>query len=219
MKKYFLLSVMLVSFVIFSCSAPTFINDSWKKSGYNGKKFQKIMVISAGGESFIERAILESEVIKKLKVNNIDGVSGVEILPNESFDKDKDGNVDDKGEFENLIKNKVKELNIDGVIFLTLKDLKKDVKYTPGTTVYSPTFYYDPFYRHYYTVYNAVHSPGYYTKTARYYMETSLFDAITNELVYSILSETIDPQSINDFAKSYSEGIVNKMINDKAIIK
>jgi hypothetical protein len=213
MKKIILLFIISASFIIFSCSAPTFINDSWKKAGYNGKKYHKIMVISAGGDSFVERAIVESEVIATLKLNNVSGISGVEVIPDNSFDKDKDGKVDDKSEFENLIKNKVKELDIEGIIFLALKDVKKDVKYIP------PETYFNPFYNHYFTVYNSIHTPGYFSTTSKFYMETSLFDTGTNELVYSVLSETISPQSVKDFAKSFSSEVIQKMINDKAIIK
>lgn len=219
MKKIILLSLLTASFIVFSCGAPTFINDSWKKSSYNGKKFQKIMVISAGGENFVERAIVESEVIKTLKQYNIVSISGVEVLPNKSFDKDIDGKVDDKTEFENLLKNKVNELNIDGIIFISLKDIKKDVKYIPGTTTYFPDFYKNPFSSHYFAVYNSIHTPGYFSTTSRFYMETSLFDISTNEPVYSVLSETISPQSVNDFAKSFSSEVIKKMITDKVIMK
>jgi len=52
-----------------------------------------------------------------------------------------------------------------------------------------------------------------------YYLETNLYDAKTEELIWSAQSQTYNPSNINSFLKGYLKSIKRKMIDDGLIAK
>ena len=72
----------------------------------------------------------------------------------------------------------------------------------------------------YYSYYNPVmYDPGYYATDKNYYLEINLYDAKTEELVWSAQSETTNPTSIETFSNSFSQLVVNQLIKDGLISK
>jgi hypothetical protein len=72
----------------------------------------------------------------------------------------------------------------------------------------------------YYSYYNPVmYDPGYYATDKNYYLEINLYDAKTEELVWSAQSETTNPSSIETFSYSFSQLVVNQLIKDGLISK
>ena len=59
-----------------------------------------------------------------------------------------------------------------------------------------------------------VYSPGYYDQTKIYYIETNLYNAKTEELIWTAQSRTYDPTSINSFLKGYVDAIYDRMVKD-----
>ena len=45
-------------------------------------------------------------------------------------------------------------------------------------------------------------------------METNIYDVATDELVWSAQSETVNPGSIQQFAKEYPKILIERMISD-----
>ena len=56
-----------------------------------------------------------------------------------------------------------------------------------------------------------MYSPGYYEDDKVYYIETNLYDADTEELLWSAQSETYNPTSLPDFASDFAEVVVARM--------
>ena len=64
-----------------------------------------------------------------------------------------------------------------------------------------------------------MYDPGYYATDKNYYLEINLYDAKTEELVWSAQSETTNPSSIETFSNSFSQLVVNQLIKDGLISK
>ncbi|PRY48336.1 hypothetical protein B0I27_11537 [Arcticibacter pallidicorallinus] len=62
-----------------------------------------------------------------------------------------------------------------------------------------------------------LYNPGYYDKTDVYYLETNLYNAKTEELIWAAQSETYDPSSITDFLKGYVKSNYERMQKDGLI--
>jgi hypothetical protein len=50
-----------------------------------------------------------------------------------------------------------------------------------------------------------------------YYLETNLYDAKTEELIWAAQSETYDPSNINSFIKGYVKSTLERMQKDGLI--
>lgn len=220
MKKATLFfAVIILSSVLYSCGSLTYVTDVWNKQGFNGKKFNKVAVFAVAKENVLARRLIEDAVVKELGANGVSAIVTYDVFPQDTFDKDKDGKVDNSKDAEELIKAKTKELNVDGVLVLNLKDIKNDRKYVPGVPNYIPTYYYAPYYNYYFMSYDRVYSQGYYVKNTDVYFESCLYDINQSELLYSVLSETVNPTSLGDFTKSYSKALAKTLVDQKVLLK
>lgn len=52
------------------------------------------------------------------------------------------------------------------------------------------------------------------TTDKNYYLEANLYDAATEELVWSSQSETTNPSSLETFSKTFAQAIVQQMRKD-----
>jgi len=217
MKKIILsVIVILTMTIISSCSSVTEITGTWKKPATPAKKYSKIMVLGLTGD-IVKRAAVENSVVQNLMKNGINAVAGSNILPDQFMDSDKNGKVDD--EAKKIIITKLKEQGIDGAFTMSLDDVKESEHYVPGSTYYVPHTGYYPFYNYYYTSYERVNTPGYYAKTTNVYLTSNFYDVASEQLVWSAQSNTINPQSLTDFAKSYGASIVGDFLGDGIVKK
>jgi hypothetical protein len=60
-------------------------------------------------------------------------------------------------------------------------------------------------------------APRYYDNRKIYYLETHLYDAHAEELIWAAQSETYDPLNINDFLKGYIKSIYKQKVKDGLI--
>jgi len=213
------ISVFIIAAFIYSCGTSTYISNTWEKPGFSGKKFNKVLVVAIAKKNTSGERTLEDLVVKKLKESGINAVQSYSAIPRDLIDKNKDGKIDDNDEAKKIFDDKLTELGIDGALIMALKDVSKEQYYVPGTTAWTPSYYYTPYHSYYFNTYNAVYSPGYYVNNTDVYFESSVFTAEKKELVYSVLSETSNPSSLNDFLNSYSTTLVNKLIQDRVVLR
>jgi hypothetical protein len=188
-------------FMVTSCAttATTELKKVWRDSDYAGK-IKKVLVIGV-----IERTAIkwffEIEMAKQLKVRGIDAIAGNLVLPHDK-EADKD-----------LIVSRLKELDADGVLIARLVKRKTLEQYIPGDDYYGRP-YYAPHYRgwpsYYSRSYGTVHSSGYMTRNEVVIVETLLFDAGSEQLVWSALSNTFVEGDSEKLIRSF----VQVMIND-----
>ncbi len=219
MKKLFLiLTCFVIAGLISSCSSVTDITGTWKKPGASSQKYNKLIVLGLSSD-LVKRATVEKSVVSNLRSYGINAVAGSNVLPDNILDSDGDGKVDDKEKVKKLVQTKFKELGVDGALIISLLDVKEEEHYVPGTSYYAPYTSYYPFYNYYWTYYDMVHTPGYYTKTTSIFLTTNFYNIASEELLWSAQSETVNPQSLSDFAKSYSSVLVQDFIGSGLIKK
>lgn len=213
------ISVFVLAMFLYSCGTSTYISNTWEKSGYSGKKFNKLLVLAIAKKNVSGERTLEDMVVKKLKESGINAVQSYTAIPRDLIDKNRDGKVDDNDAARDLLESKIQELGIDGAIIMALKDVSKEQYYVPGTTAWTPSYYYTPYHSYYFNSYNAVYSPGYYVNNTNVYFESSVFTAANRELVYAVQSETSNPANLSDFINSYATTLVNKLIEDRVVLR
>src|SRR4030095_11385643 len=203
--------IFLVSLISFCCTgASTDFSGSWKKPGYTGQKFNNILVVAISND-IIKRSNVEDAVVRQLRDNKINAGSSIKVLDYSKLQQD-NAHLDSTKREET--KSQLKSLGYDGVITVSLLDIKEKTEYVPGTSYYTPGFY-----SYWYGTYTYVNNPGYYVNKTSVYLETRLYDLGTEDLLWAGQPVTENPTDIKEFAASFSASIVPKMISNKAILR
>jgi hypothetical protein len=203
-----------------SCSSVTEVTGTWKKPGATSQKYTKIVVLGVS-KDIVKRSTVENAIVTNMRSNGINAVAGTTLMPDTYLDSDGDGKVDPKVKDE--VVPKLKAAGVDGAFVVSLVGTKEEERYVPGTYSYGPTYspyagYYG-FNSYYYGAMNTVYSPGYYTKQTNVFFASNFYNVSTEQLIWSAQSETLNPQSLSDFSKSYASSIVEDFISSGVIRK
>jgi len=166
---------LFMALFITAC-ATTKLTSAWKDPAYQ-KLPRKIMVIGLAKKPVIKR-IFEDEFVRQIKVRGINAIAGYTVM------------ADWKQGDHDVIAAKMKEHGADAVLITRLVS-KKTVKfYMPGNVYYPPVNYGN--WRDYYGYGSqAVYTPGYMAEDEYAIMETNLYNAANDKLIWAAASETV----------------------------
>jgi hypothetical protein len=185
-----------------ACST-TYVSSLWKDPTYQVKP-HKIMIIGIA-KSPANKRTLEDDFAEQLKLRGTDAVSSYAILPD-----DKDGNKD-------AIAAKMKEQGADAVLITRIASRK--TVYTNLLGVYAPPQSYRTWQNYYEYGYDNISSPNYVEETKYAVMETNMYDAGNDKLIWSASSETEITGTDQKFIKSYVNVIVKNMTKQKLLMR
>jgi hypothetical protein len=185
-----------------ACST-TYVSSLWKDPTYQVKP-HKIMIIGIAKNPANKRT-LEDDFAKRLKLQGTDAVSSYAILPD-----DKDGNKD-------AIVAKMKEQGADAVLITRIADRK--TVYRNLLEVYAPPQSYSTWQNYYEYGYGNITSPNYVEETKYAVMETNMYDAGNDKLIWSASSETQITGTDQKFIKSYVDVMVKSMTKQKLLMR
>ena len=201
MKTRVIVSLIAMTF-LWSCA--TSMKYTWTKENYQGKKFNKILVV-VESQTQQGRADGENTMVKYLQKEGINATNSLSVFPQTAI----------KGTLtEEEIKSRIKAGNYDAVLVTSLVDAStRDVR-EGGGTYYQPVAY--RYGRSIRSGYVHMQEPEYYRQQKTYVLETQLFDvtdsANKESVVWSGQSSLTDP-----VAKSYSKTLVKTLIESGTI--
>ncbi|WP_448697866.1 hypothetical protein ACFGVR_13745 [Mucilaginibacter sp. AW1-3] len=205
MKKLGYLNLVFMA-ILFSvaCSTSTSIMSSYKAPGIGHVSYKKIFV-SALTDNAAVRQTVENELARYMSTKGIVTVKSSDAFPpnfhSTGEDKDKD-----------VVLSKIRSSNCDGIFTIAMVNKETETRYVPGSGPVGP--YYGSFGAYYGYGYGSFYSAGYYTEDKVYYMQTNIFDAKTESLVWSAKSQTYNPSSLEDFLKGYETAITEQIVKD-----
>ena len=210
MKKVNYLVIAMLLFV-FACSTSSSIIGNWKDESYVGpKEFKKIAVIALSRNESSKLSV-EKTFVDRLTYMGYDAMYGSKILVPSIV----------KEENKEMIEKMMEDNGVDGVLMLSLLDVKQGTRYVPGSGSYSPGGYYGGYYGYYSYSYNHYYggTPGYYETTESIYLEANFYDLNKEgkKLVSSVQTETVDPSGIDDVADSFSYTILRNLLDKKIL--
>ena len=210
-----LLLAVLFTLGLTSCATKTALQSSWELPNYEGRPLTDLAVISIMKDKK-QSVAFESTVVQDLDAN------GVSAVPGFSFMKG------DTTMSEEEMEQRVDATGADGVLIFKVLALNTDASYVPPTAYYVPDGYgygwWDDPYWGYYTPYpysywgywypamQVVGSPGYWDVSTDYVVQTALYRTRDNRLIWTAVSDTWDPSSEADLAKSLSDVVVKRML-------
>jgi hypothetical protein len=218
-SRFSIASIPVMALLISSC-ATTQLTSDWKNPTYHGQP-QKILVIAVAKKPANKR-IFEDEFVRQLKARGVNAVASYTLMP------------DNKQSYHAAIAAQMKEHNADAVLISRLVSKKTVQTYIPGTVNYQPSnysnwrhnqspgsAYYPPNYgnwRDYYGHgYQAVYTPGYMAEDEYAIVESNLYDAKNDKLIWSAESETEIMGSDQTQIKSYIGVMVDTMAEQKLL--
>ena len=164
----------LIALIITAC-ASTQVTSVWKDPSYGGHP-KRVMVIGVS-KSPINRRLFEEELVRQFKARGTDAIASYTVLP------------DAKQNDQDVIAKKVAEQHADTVLITRLVSKKTVQTYVPGTVYYPPAYY--GTWRDYYGYgYQAIYTPGYVTEDEYALIETNLYAASNDKLIWAATSET-----------------------------
>lgn len=212
----YIFTALFIISLLGGCSK-TSVTGVWKKSDYVGQPLKSVLVVALTGDQR-NKALWENIMADKLNQNGLSALPAVSAFPG------------DPKITEDEIMEYVRNQGLEGVLVTRLVDTKKkEVYYPPSGGGYYGSHYggyyggrygfYNSFGSYYPHVYDAVYTPGYTTTHTTVLLETNLYLASSQELIWSMSSDTFDPKSINQLVESVSKKVVQTLQKDELIRK
>jgi len=183
--------------LLLSACASTQLTSVWKDPSYQTRP-AKILVIGMA-RSPLNRRLFEDEFVRQLEAHGTSAIASYTVLT--------DAQQGDQA----VIAKKVTELGADAVLITRLVSKKVVQVYVPGTPYYPPP-YYDNWPDYYVYGYRYMYTPGYIANDEYAVIETNLYDAKTDKLIWAASSETGINDSNKNLIRSYIKVMVNNMI-------
>ena len=206
--KRTLVMVALLAIAVFvvSCGTTTTMTQRWSDPAYVGQPGQKMMVIALA-KSERNQMVWESAFSQALTKEKVTPLVGSKFLPpNNAAD-------------EATLKQVVKESGANLAAVTRLIAVDKETSYVPGSTYYTPAPAYYGMYGYYNSAYAMVHDPGYYQENTIVKLETNVYDVASEKLVWSGVTETLNPETAQDVANSVAYKVTEDMVKSKVIRK
>lgn len=207
LKKIFTTSLIIIMLSLYACSPGTRITGSWMNpEAQRAQREYNNILVSAMTEQISVKQTVEDQVAAQLRARGVNATKSITVFPPKFTEEQ----MNDK----EAMLNAIRANRHDGILTIALIDEETESRYIQGTTTYAPltTYnYYSSFWGYYTYRYPVVSDPGYYTQDRIYYIEVNLYDAGTEELVWSAQTETINPGSLNRSAEKFAEVTVKAM--------
>lgn len=207
------LFILMLSISLIACSrSTTQITASWKSDELKKEKEYNNIFVATLSRDMEAKEVVEGQLAALLEQRGLKATPSIEIFP-ENF-------AANYAEEENEILKKVRDSGHDAILTVSLVDQESENRYVPGNDTYAPAVafsYYDKFHTYYSYNYNEIYTPGYYALDRVYYLETNLYDAESEQLVWSAQSDTYNPGNIDTFAEDLSEAIVDQLRKESLI--
>lgn len=204
MKRSIILTAIVAAFISICCSSSTEITGSWKNPALKDKKYNNVFV-AAFTKNINAKTTVEGDLASALQKKGTAVSRSIQVMP---------PNFTDSANNKEAMLKKIRKTEANAILTISLIDKETESRYVPGSYGYQPYprfGYYGMFWGYYSYWYPQVYSPGYYVEDKTYYIETNLYDAKTEEVVWSAQSATYNPANLQRFSKEFASVIADRL--------
>ena len=196
-KFWRVLLLLTVPLLLYSC-ASTSLTATWHDQSYAGKNSLRDVLVIAVTEEETSRRLYEDGFVAKL------GELGVRGIPSYSLQ------VSDIEPTKQAVQTAVAMADARFVLITSHLSTDKKQHYSPPEPIYVDP-YYSRMHRYYPLAYREVrYRPGYTYTVTTVSIESNLYDAQTEKLIWSAQSKSVDP----NMSKSFFDGLVEVFAKD-----
>ena len=202
MKNPLFTSFIVILLLLTSCKSTNIVS-SWITSSkeINLNKLDKVLVV-AKFQSETSNRKAEDNIVKYL---NGKGIPSYDYLKS-NFNKE---NVE-------IMRNKIKNDGFDGAITMQLIDVEKE-KITQRSNINRYPNNYRDFNNYFYDSQMSYNNPDYYVITKVYTIETNVYSIKQNKIIWTVITETVDPKGFEKMTEDVTEIIYKQMKKDGLI--
>lgn len=204
-KKYILPIIITIFSSIFftSCGPTTEIIGEWSEDEYKTGSIDKLLILGIVDQKkpLLKRKF-EDGLVDAFNSSGIDAVASMDYIP---YDE-----IIDSTTFEKYFS----DLEIDAVLVSRLVGVDKERKVKAGYAYVIPYNSYYGFYGHYYASVQYANSSSYLSKNVVVVLETNLYETKDKKLIWSGISETIDPDKASDVINSLGAVLADKLSSE-----
>jgi hypothetical protein len=204
-KKYILPIIITIFSSIFftSCGPTTEIIGEWSEDEYKTGSIDKLLILGIVDQKkpLLKRKF-EDGLVDAFNGSGIDAVASMDYMP---YDE-----IIDSTTFEKYFS----DLKLDAVLVSRLVGVDKERKVKAGYAYVIPYNSYYGFYGHYYAAVQYANSSSYLSKNVVVVLETNLYETKDKKLIWSGISETIDPDKASDVIKSLGAVLADKLSSE-----
>jgi hypothetical protein len=213
MKKQIKLifTALLMVLILSKCSTPTYITSSWRKPQATANGYHNVFIAAITKDVGNKQAI-EDGLQTMLQQKGFTVEKSIDVFPPNFSNQ--------TGQEKELVLSTIRKTNADGIMTIALLKKENESRFVQTGGAWNPGMrygYYNRFWNYYSNYYPMVYAPGYYDNQQVYYIETNLYDARTEDLIWAAQSKTYDPTSIQSFLKGYVKSIHDQMVKDGLI--
>lgn len=173
----------------------------WRDRSYSGGPFNNILVVGLSSQETVRRAF-ENTFVDRLQADEIKATASFALMPVETRPS------------EANIKAVISDIKFDSVLVTHLVGVtEKEVYHSGAYRMDTNRGFYD-YYGH---VGRYVYEPGYYTRHKQVKLETNLYDTQTEQLVWSMQSETMNPNSDKKLIDAKIKLVIKRLKMQKLI--
>lgn len=193
--RFFTPAMLIATVALAGCATKRIVSD-WTNTGYNSPSFKKIMVIGVSQQTAIRRNF-EDRLAAELRKAGVDAVPSYRHIP-------ETGKVSQ----ERLLAT-VEKTQADAAIITRLVRAEERIDASPGYHTAFPAIglyglYSSAWYAGFYT-------PGWIRQYPVFFSETTLYDVLKDEVVWTATIRTIDPDNIDEATENYVETVAEAL--------
>lgn len=198
-------AVVLVSGMLTSCDSTKLVS-SWAKPELGPLQLKRVVAMAVT-KDITRRHAMEDAMVAQIQKYGVDATASYKTLEG------------DRVRNNETARDAIRSAGYDGAVVLRLVSTRTEQQYRPGGWAY-PTFpmYYRSFWGYYGYAWPTVYEPGYLTSDQVVATETLVYDIKQDELVWSGLSETTNPESVDKFIGALAK-TATKDMKKKGVIK
>jgi len=189
-----ILSVFLLTLIIYSCSPSSKFTNLYVDDAYKGMQFKKVLVVGMAKEEW-RRKVYENEFRTQLIKHKVEVLTAWQELPK--------GETISKEVFYKYFSDK----NIDAVFVVMAAGSKTEETMTRAGS----SNVYVGFYGFYVSSASYFYSPVTTSEETVVYMKTNIYETSEGALIWSIKSQSFEPQNTGDVIKSVSYNVVSEL--------
>lgn len=206
-----LFTLFILGAGLYGCAPSTYVTGSWKSPEATVKTYNNV-VVAAMTDNVQARQAIEQQLQNQLQQRGIKATKSLDLFPPSATSR--------QGGDPDMMLQRIQGDGYDGIVTVAVVDQETETRYVPGTAGYAPVsrFGWYGSFRGYYSYYSpTLYQPGYYTEDKIYFLESNLYDAGSEKLVWSAQSRSYDPGTVISFADEFAEVTVKQMAQDNVI--
>jgi len=198
--------------LIMSCGSSQEVISFWKNpKSAQEKKYKSVFIIAVTPDRDA-RNIVETDLAIAANAKGLSVTRSIDAFPGK-FTNDILPSKDE-------VREKIKESKCEAVFTVSLLDEKSEQRFIPDATTYAGGYGYSPYssYSYYgsYSTYVAfsfpmTSTPGYYDAKKRYFLEGNLYDAVSEEIRWSMQSSAYDPSDLGSASRDYARLLIHQL--------